>query len=70
MTPSEITIYLLAFIGLVSSMLFGFVWVCAAFRILWLYADYSARKAIKAHRQCLSIKARTKADWAKWGIKE
>lgn len=70
MSHSEMTIYLLAFIGLVCSMLFGFVWVCAAFRILWFYANYSARKAIKAHRQCLRIKARTKATWAKWGIKE
>lgn len=70
MTASEMTIYTLAFIGLICSMLFGFVWICAAFRILWCYTNYSARKAILAHRACLRIKARTKAAWKEWGIEE
>lgn len=68
MTPSELTIHILAFIGLISCILFGAVWICAAFRILWVYANYSASKAIKAHRFAMRTKARTKAAWKQWGI--
>lgn len=70
MTPSEITIYILAFFGLACSMLFACVWICGAFRILWLYGNYSAGKAIKAYRFVKRTRARTKAAWKAWGIDE
>lgn len=68
MTASEVTIYTLAFIGLISCILFGAVWICAALRLLWVYANYSASKAIKAHRLAMRTKARTKAAWKSVGI--
>lgn len=61
MSPSESTVYILAFIGLVSCILFGSVWICIALRVLWLYANYSAGKAIKAHKFSVRTRARTKS---------
>lgn len=70
MTPSDITIYTLAFIGLASCILFGCAWICAAFRIVWLYANYCAGKAIKAHRFAKKTRAKAKAAWKMRGIDE
>lgn len=61
MSPSELTVYILAFIGLVSCILFGTVWICIGLRITWLYANYSAGKAIKAHKFAVRTRARTKS---------
>lgn len=61
MTQSELTVYILAFIGLVSCILFGTVWICIGLRVTWLYANYSAGKAIRAHKFAVRTRARTKS---------
>lgn len=61
MTQSELTVYILAFIGLVSCILFGAVWICIGLRVTWLYANYSAGKAIRAHKFAVRTRARTKS---------
>ncbi|WP_033576135.1 hypothetical protein [Dickeya chrysanthemi] len=66
----QYVIYLLAFVGLISSILFGAVWLCAAARVLWLYGHYSAMKAIKTHKAAMRIRRKTKAMWNLWGFDE
>lgn len=50
------TIYLLAGIGLFSCILFAFVWLCSAARVVWLYFNWSVSQALKARRLARKIR--------------
>ncbi|RRW77634.1 hypothetical protein EGJ48_03555 [Pantoea dispersa] len=55
----QATIYLLAAIGLISCILFAFVWLCMATRVMWLYFSWNLHNAIRAR----SLARRIKKGW-------